>query len=93
MIKVSVMYPRSEGATFDMAYYKASHMEIVDRTMKPTKWEIDSGMDCPYDAIGHLHFDSHEALGAGLAEAGEATADIANFTNTEAVFQISEVVA
>jgi len=32
-------------------------------------------------------------MGAGLAEAGEATADIPNFTNTEATFQISEVVA
>ncbi len=93
MIKVSVMYPKSEGATFDMDYYKTAHMEIVDRTMKPTKWEIDSGMDGPYIAIGHLYFDSPEAMGAGLAEAGEATADIANFTNAEAAFQISEVVA
>ena len=58
MIRVSVMYPKSEGATFDMDYYKTTHMDIVDRTMKPAKWEIDSGMDGPYIAIGHLFFES-----------------------------------
>jgi hypothetical protein len=30
---------------------------------------------------------------AGLAEAGEATADVPNFTNQEPAFQVSEVVA
>ncbi len=93
MIKVSVMYPKSDDATFDIEYYKTQHMEIVDRTMKPTKWEVDSGMDGPYIAIGHLYFDSPEALAAGMGEAGEAMADIANFTNTESAIQVSEVVA
>lgn len=93
MIKVSVMYPKSDGATFDMEYYKTKHMEIVDRTMKPAKWEIDSGVDGPYIAIGHLFYDSMEAMGVGLGEAAEATADVANFTNAQAAFQISEVVA
>ncbi|MGB0112458.1 MAG: EthD family reductase [Ilumatobacteraceae bacterium] len=92
MIKVSVMYPRSDGATFDMEYYKTTHMEIVDRTMKPAKWEIDSGIDGPYLAIGHLYFESNDAMGAGLGAAGEATADVPNFTNTEAAFQISNVI-
>ena len=93
MIKVSVMYPKSDDATFDIEYYKTQHMEIVDRTMMPTKWEVDSGMDGPYIAIGHLYFDSPEALAAGMGEAGEAMADIANFTNTESAIQVSEVVA
>ncbi len=93
MIRVSVMYPKSDDTNFDMDYYKTTHMAIVDRTMKPAKWEIDSGMDGPYIAIGHLFFDSPEAMGAALGEAAEATADIANFTNSEAAFQISEVIA
>jgi uncharacterized protein (TIGR02118 family) len=92
MIKVSVLYPKGEGITFDMDYYKDTHMEIVNRTMKPTKIEIDSGIDGPYIAVGHLYFDSQEAMGAGLAEAGEATADVANFTNASAAFQISQLV-
>ena len=93
MIKVSVMYPKSDDATFDVDYYKTTHFEIVDRTMKPTKWEVDSGMDGPYIAIGHLYFDSPEAMAAALAEGGEATADVPNFTNVEPAFQVSEVVA
>jgi uncharacterized protein (TIGR02118 family) len=87
------MYPKSEGATFDMDYYKTTHMAIVDRTMKPTKWEVDSGMDGPYIAIGHLFFESPEALGAAFGEAAESQADIPNFTNAEAAIQISEIVA
>lgn len=93
MIRVSVMYPKSDGATFDMEYYKTKHMEIVDRTMKPSKWEIDQGVDGPYLAVGHLFYDSMEALGAGMGDASEAMADVANFTNAQAAMQISEVVA
>lgn len=92
MIKVSVLYPKGDGVTFDMEYYKTKHMEIVNRTMKPSKIEIDSGIDGPYLAIGHLYFESQETMGAGLADAGEATADVANFTNAQAAFQISQTV-
>ncbi len=93
MIRVSVMYPKSEGSTFDMDYYKSTHMEIVDRTMKPVKTEIDGGVDGPYMAIGHLFFESMDAVGAGMGNAGEALADIVNFTNTESAIQVSEVVS
>ncbi len=92
MIKVSVMYPKGDEITFDMDYYKTTHFEIVDRTMKPTRWDIDSGVDGPYVAIGNLYFDSMEALQAGMADAGEALADIANFTNAESTTQVSEIV-
>ena len=93
MIKVSVMYPKSDGATFDMDYYRSTHMEIVDRTMKPTRWEIDAGMDGPYIAVGHLYFESPDALAAAMGEGGEAMADVPNFTNTSAAMQVSQVVA
>ena len=92
MIKVSVMYPSGDDATFDMEYYKTAHMEIVDRTMKPSKWEIESGVDGPYVAIGNLYFESMDAMQAGMAGAGEALADIPNFTNTESAVQVSQIV-
>jgi uncharacterized protein (TIGR02118 family) len=87
------MYPKSEGATFDMDYYKTTHMAIVDETIKPVKWEIDGGLDGPYLAIGHLFFDSMESMGAAMGNGGAAMADVPNFTNAEAALQISEVVA
>ena len=93
MIRVSVMYPKSEGSTFDMEYYETKHMAIVDATMKPTKWEIDSGVDGPYMAIGHLFFESMDAMGAAMGGAGDAMADVPNFTNIESAIQISEIIA
>ncbi len=93
MIKVSVMYPNGDDATFDMEYYKTTHMEIVDRTMKPVKWDIDARIDGPYVAIGNLYFDSMDAMQGAMGAAGEALADIPNFTNTESAVQVSEIVA
>lgn len=92
MIKVSVMYPAGDDVTFDIDYYRTTHFEIVDRTMKPTKWEIDSGVDGPYVACGHLYFDDMEAMQAAMGNAGESQADIPNFTNAEAAVQIANVI-
>jgi uncharacterized protein (TIGR02118 family) len=92
MIKVSVLYPSGDDATFDMDYYKTTHMDIVERTMKPSKIEIDQGQNGPYIAAGHLYFESPEAMQEGLAASGEAMADVTNFTNTTAATQVSAVV-
>jgi len=93
MIKVSVMYPAGDGITFDVDYYASQHMEIVNRTMKPSSTSIDKAVDGPYIAVGNLFFDSMEALQAGMADPSEAMGDIPNFTNSTPVMQISEVVA
>ena len=92
MIKVSVMYPKADGATFDIEYYKNTHFDIVDRTMKPARWEIDAGLDGPYCAIGNLYFESIESMEAGMGQAAEAQADVVNFTNMTAIVQVSRVV-
>jgi len=92
MIKVSVLYPNGDDASFDMEYYRTSHMDLVERTMKPAKIEIDHGSDGPYIAVGHLYFDDEEALAAGMGGGGEAIADVPNFTNISPVLQTSKVV-
>lgn len=93
MIKLSVLYPAGEGATFDMDYYRDKHMAIVQRTLNPTKIEIDQGTDGqPFIAVGHLFWDSREAMQAGMGDAGEAMADIPNFTNATPQMQVSTVV-
>lgn len=92
MIKVSVMYPDGEGKTFDMDYYASTHMDIVNRVMKPSRGEIDKQVNGPYLAVGHLYFDSMEAMKTGMGNAAEALADIPNFTNCEPVVQTSEIV-
>ena len=95
MIKLTVLYPAAEGSTFDLDYYKDKHVAIVNRTLKPTRFDIEKGIDGqPFMAIGHLYFDSMEALQAGMGspDAGETMTDIPNFTNVQPQIQISEVV-
>ena len=97
MIRVTVMYPKAEGSTFDLDYYAATHMPLVHKVMPGVlKTEIDKPvMDGPYLCIGHLYFESMATFGAaaGAPDAGQAQADIPNFTNTTPVMQISEILA
>lgn len=91
MIRVSVMYPKGDGKTFDIDYYKNQHMAIVHENMGASRTEVDNCVDGPYMAIGHLYYDSMEALQAGMAGAAPALADIPNFTNAEPVMVTSEI--
>jgi uncharacterized protein (TIGR02118 family) len=94
MIRVSVYYPSADGTTFDMDYYKATHKEIVMRVLGCDRFEIDKAVSGPNMAVGHLYFSSMDALQAGMggAAAGEATADVVNFTNIQPQIQIAEIV-
>lgn len=95
MIRVSVLYPSSEGSTFDHDYYKNNHIPLACRTWGLDGAEIDKGINGPYVAAVHFTFDSMEAMGAALAAPGtaEVQADVANYTNITPVMQISEVVS
>ena len=59
---------------------------------KPARWDIESGINGPYIAVGNLYFESMEAMQAGMGSAGEALADVPNFTNAESAVQVSEIV-
>ena len=90
-VKVSVLYPASEGSTFDMDYYKTTHREIVERVLGPGAVRGEQGIDDqPFMATGHLIYESMEAMQTGMAgpDAGEAMADVANFTNITPQMQI-----
>ncbi len=92
MIKVSVMYPKTDDVQFDIEYYKTTHLEIVSNGMKPVKIEVESAIDGPYVAIGTLYFESLEDLAASPEGAAAAAADVPNFSNGESVMQISTIV-
>ncbi len=101
MIVVSVMYPDAEGHKFDMAYYCAKHMPMVQLKLGPACKRVNVlqglGGDRPgtkptYSAIGPLWFDSVEAFeGAFGPHAAAILADIPNYTNSQPVIQINEV--
>jgi uncharacterized protein (TIGR02118 family) len=94
MIRLSVLYPVTEGATFDHDYYRDSHVPLAVRTWGLTEAEIDKGIDGPYVAAVHFKFDSLEAMGAAMANegTGEVMADVANYTTIAPVLQTSEIV-
>jgi len=94
MIRMSVLYPTTEGAVFDHDYYRDKHVPLALRTWGLQRAEIDKGVDGPYVAAVHFRFDSIEAMTAALSSEGSAqvTADVANYTTITPVLQISEMV-
>ena len=94
MIRLSVLYPQSDGATFDHDYYRDTHVPLAVQTWGLEGAEIDKGIDGPYVAAVHFTFESMDALGAAMGAPGTADvmADVANYTNIQPVMQISEVV-
>ena len=76
MIKVSVMYPNTDGATFDMAYYFEKHLPMVRALLGPALKGVAAeqglaggapGTPPPYILLCHLMFDSVEAFQQAFA--------------------------
>jgi uncharacterized protein (TIGR02118 family) len=101
MIKVSVLYPNTEGSTFDMEYYCNSHIPMVQQKLgdacKNVAVEAGLGGGTPgapatYAAMGHLYFETMDAFQTAFGPHTEAImGDIPNYTNVQPVIQISEV--
>jgi uncharacterized protein (TIGR02118 family) len=101
MVKVSVFYPNTNGATFDMAYYLNRHMPMVGQklgdALKGMGVEYglgggEPGTPPPYVTMAHLLFESVDAFQSAWAPHADAIlADIPNYTNTQPMVQISEV--
>ena len=98
MIRLSVFYPSTEGATFDHDYYRTKHVPLAVKTWGLDGAEIDKGVDGPYVAAVHFKFQSAEAVQAAMGNAGTADvladvlADVANYTSIAPVIQTSEIV-
>jgi uncharacterized protein (TIGR02118 family) len=94
MIRLSVYYPTTDGATFDHDYYRSTHVPLAVKTWGLDGAEINKGIDGPHVAAVHFKFESLEALGAAMAAEGTADvlADVANYTTIAPVLQTSEIV-
>jgi uncharacterized protein (TIGR02118 family) len=91
---MSVLYPKTEGATFDHDYYRQSHVPLCVGAFAPISTEIDKGVDGPYVAAVHFMFDTMDTMGAAMAGPGlgDVMADMANYTTIQPVIQVSETV-
>lgn len=102
LIKISVMYPYSEGKTFDMNYYETKHMPMVAAYLGSNlvKYTIEKGVasgipnqPLPYMAIGTFYVkslkDYQEAIGPNR---DAIRADFPNYTNVTPIILVSEVI-
>ena len=101
LIKVTVVYPNSEGKEFDMDYYCNSHLPMVsqllgdalkDATVEKGLGGAIPGSTAPYAGMGNMYFDSVEDFGKAFRpNADKIMGDLPNFTNIEPIVQVSEV--
>jgi uncharacterized protein (TIGR02118 family) len=101
MVIVSVMYPASAGAKFDMDYYRKTHLPLVharwdDGGLRELK--IMTGVGAPgggpaaYSVIALLTFDSVAAVDQAVARHGaEIIGDIPKFSSVQPVIQVNNV--
>src|SRR5690242_9266197 len=90
VIKISVFYPHSSGASFDLDYYVGKHMPMVRNLLGPACKRADvecglsgaaAGSAPTYIAMGHLYFESVKAFQEVWApNAAQIVADIPNYT-------------
>ena len=100
MIRVSVLYPATDGQAFDLEYYKKTHMPLAGRLLEPVRYEIDRGLSghapgsAPaFVAACHFYFEKLEHYGERIAVHGATLrADIVHYTRIVPVIQISEIV-
>jgi uncharacterized protein (TIGR02118 family) len=103
MIVVSVMYPATANARFDMQYYLEKHVPLVGERwgkMGLREAKVLRGVGAPeggaatYSVIALLTFDSADALQQAMAQHGkEIVGDIGNFTSVQPVIQVNDVLA
>lgn len=94
MIRMSVYYPSTEGATFDHDYYRNNHVPLCVKTWGLEGAEIDKAVDGPNVATVHFKFESLEAMQSAMSSPGTADimADVPNYTSIAPVLQTSEIV-
>ncbi|KUF10520.1 EthD family reductase [Pseudoponticoccus marisrubri] len=97
---VQVLYPASDGSTFDHDYYVGTHMKMVQEAWGDLMQQIvvtkgvAGGPETPpgYHAVATMVFPDEAAMQAALGKAGPLLKDIPNFTDTTPQMLIGEVV-
>ena len=96
-MSLNVIYPAQEGAKFDSAYYRATHIPLAMKVMKADRVMLVEGVPmgstpAPYVMIAHFEFASLEALQAATAnpEMAEVRADVARFTDIRPTVMIGK---
>jgi uncharacterized protein (TIGR02118 family) len=100
---IAVMYPSTDGASFDEGYYMQTHIPLVRRLWESLglkELSVMRGISGPdgaapsYRMIALLTFGSMDQFKSAAAQHGkEIFADIPNFTGISPVIQFNDAVA
>ncbi|KAF2705393.1 hypothetical protein K504DRAFT_460645 [Pleomassaria siparia CBS 279.74] len=96
---VSVLYPAKEGATFDLDYYKNTHMALAQKVWGGVglkSWTVQKyGPDAPFSHSVIMAWESTEAFGkaAALPGTAEIMDDVKNFSTEKPTVIVGEDVA
>ena len=101
MIRLTVLYPKTDASQFDLAYYLDKHIPLVKERLMPfgltgvdMQEALPGGVDSlpPYAMITGLAFNTTDELERGMGRHGaELLGDIPNFTNVQPVTQVCRV--
>lgn len=95
---VQVLYPQNEGSTFNMDYYKSTHLPLCEKHWRPfglKSWhvtQLDSA--APYSTSLVLEFESLEGFQKAAADPSiaEIMADVPNYSSEKPVLIAGAVV-
>lgn len=99
---ITVLYENVEDATFDLDYYMATHMPLVEEKFKPfgmERWRVLKAVGTPsgskplYSIIANLEFDTADQFRSAVAaEGGTVFGDVPNFSNKGPIVVIGDLV-
>ncbi|MDX7953537.1 EthD family reductase [Lichenihabitans sp. Uapishka_5] len=99
---IIVLYENTAGATFDLDYYLTKHMPLVSERFARfglKGWRVTrsagtlDGSDPKFSIAAILDFETPDQFKQAVAAEGAAVfGDVPNFSNTDPVVMISEVV-
>ena len=101
MFCLTVSYPKGEDTSFDLQYYRDTHIPLCQRlfgehglrgtVLRTAEGKAPGSGDLNHASID-LVFDSAEGLQAALAAGGkEVSADLVNYTNAKPRMSFSEI--
>jgi uncharacterized protein (TIGR02118 family) len=101
MYCLTVTYPKSEGSSFDLDYYRDKHVPLCARlfadhgfrgaVLRSAEGRGPGSADLNHASVDLL-FDSQEQLQAALAAGGqEVSADVVNYTDVKPRMSFGEV--
>ncbi len=101
MVQVTVLYPRTDGASFDFEYYADHHMGLVRRFFGEDAWDIQvergieggrPGSKPAYVALCRLQTHSSETWHKYIGENfDEFVGDIPKFTTIQPKILFTEI--